>query len=304
MFTGLPGAVHDARVQRWSSVYLGQLTPPPGWCVIQDRGWGMSLLGCTHVPLQNPAQARYNRHLSTARHVAERAMWMKDRWLGIFLKAFEGKSTFVPVVVSTCAFLHNLCISSNGDMVEPDVEGVDHEGEDERHLYQPNDQLPCLLLALPALQTGSCPVCSWYCQPCRLAAAVSAPGTANSADWQLPCLLLVLPTLQTGNCPVCSWYCQPCRLAAALSAPGTANPADWQLPCLLLVLPTLQTGSCPVCSWYCQPCRLAAALSAPGTANPADWQLPCLLLVLPSLQTGFIAEEVMILKLTRNVLLK
>ncbi|XP_035238278.1 uncharacterized protein LOC118208092 [Anguilla anguilla] len=123
VFTGLPGAVHDAQVQRWSSVYTGQLTPPPGWCVIRDRGWGMSLLGCTHVPLQNPAQARYNRHLSTTRRVAERVMWMKDQWLGIFLKAFEGKSTFVPVVVSTCAFLHNLCISSNGDMVEPDVEG-------------------------------------------------------------------------------------------------------------------------------------------------------------------------------------
>lgn len=39
VFTGLLGSVHDARFLRWSSVYVQQLYPSPGWYIIGDRGY-------------------------------------------------------------------------------------------------------------------------------------------------------------------------------------------------------------------------------------------------------------------------
>ncbi|XP_074484272.1 uncharacterized protein LOC141763652 [Sebastes fasciatus] len=123
----LPGSVHDARVLRWSSIYVEQLYPSPGWCIIGDGGYPclaapISLMTPYREPVQGPVQGRYNRHHSKARCVVERAIgMMKTQWRSIFLKALEVKSTFVPEVVSTCAFLHNLSIR-NGDLVEPDVD--------------------------------------------------------------------------------------------------------------------------------------------------------------------------------------
>ncbi|XP_049338191.1 putative nuclease HARBI1 [Astyanax mexicanus] len=114
-------------------------------------------------PVQNPVQARYNRHLSKARSVVERSFgMMKTRWRSIFFKALEVKFTFAPVVVSCCAFLHNLCLS-NGDIVEsaegePEEEPGEAEAEEHTSAAQPGDGLRD-----------------------RLAAAVSAPGAAISA---------------------------------------------------------------------------------------------------------------------------
>ncbi|KAL7369609.1 hypothetical protein ABVT39_003300 [Epinephelus coioides] len=166
-FTGLPGAVHDARVLRWSSLYFQQLYPPPGWILTGDGGYPcltapISLMTPYREPVQNPVQDRYNRHHVKARCVVETAIGtMKTRWRSIFLKALEVRSTFVPVVVSTCAFLHNLCIT-NSDMVEPDVEEGGVHGDDYQE-NQPEDQRPGENLRN------------------RLAAEVSAPGAAIPA---------------------------------------------------------------------------------------------------------------------------
>uniref|UniRef100_A0A8C5CU04 DDE Tnp4 domain-containing protein n=1 Tax=Gadus morhua TaxID=8049 RepID=A0A8C5CU04_GADMO len=98
-FVGLPGSVHDARVLRWSSVYVQQLYPPPGWCIIGDGGYPclatpICLMTPFREPVQGPVQARYNKHLSKARCVVERAFgMMKTRWRSIFLKALEVKKT-------------------------------------------------------------------------------------------------------------------------------------------------------------------------------------------------------------------
>lgn len=95
LFSGLPGSVHDARVLRWSSIYTQQLYPPPGWYILGDGGYPclaapIVLLTPYREPLQNPVQARYNRHHSRARCVVERAIgMMKTRWRSIFLKALE-----------------------------------------------------------------------------------------------------------------------------------------------------------------------------------------------------------------------
>ncbi|XP_061582069.1 putative nuclease HARBI1 [Cololabis saira] len=163
IFTGLPGAVHDARVLRWSSLYYKRLYPPPGWILIGDGGYPcltapIALMTPYREPVQNPVQARYNRHHSKARCVVERAIgMMKNRWRSIFFKALEVKPTFVPLVVSSCAFLHNICIS-NGDMVEPDEDVPEDDGDD-----QPEDQRPGENLRN------------------RMAAEISAPGAAIPA---------------------------------------------------------------------------------------------------------------------------
>ncbi|XP_034541158.1 putative nuclease HARBI1 [Notolabrus celidotus] len=146
IFTGLPGSVHDARVLRWSSIYVEKLYPPRGWCILGDGGYPclaapISLLTPYREPVQNPVQARYNRHHSKARYVVERAIgMMKTRWRSIFLKALEVKATFVPAVVSTCAFLHNLSLS-NGDLVEPEMEepAIQAEVDDQPN---PEGQVP------------------------------------------------------------------------------------------------------------------------------------------------------------------
>ncbi|XP_060905102.1 putative nuclease HARBI1 [Labrus mixtus] len=105
-YTGLPGSVHDARVLRWSSLYVHQLYPPHGWCIVGDGGYPclaapISLMTPFREPVQNPVHARYNRHHAKARCVVERTIgMMKTRWRSIFPKALEIKPTFVPAVVS------------------------------------------------------------------------------------------------------------------------------------------------------------------------------------------------------------
>ncbi|XP_058605838.1 putative nuclease HARBI1 [Onychostoma macrolepis] len=97
VFAGFPGAVHDARVLRWSTIYVQQLYPPPGWCIIGDGGYPclsvpICLMTPFREPVQNAVQARYNRKLSKARFVVERAIgMMKTRWCSIFFKALELK---------------------------------------------------------------------------------------------------------------------------------------------------------------------------------------------------------------------
>ncbi|KAG9274541.1 putative nuclease HARBI1 [Astyanax mexicanus] len=135
VFSGVPGSVHDARVLKLSSVYVQQLYPPPGWCILGDGGYPcLSSPICLMTPFREPVQN----------------------------PALEVKFTFAPVVVSCCAFLHNLCLS-NGDIVEsaegePEEEPGEAEAEEHTSAAQPGDGLRD-----------------------RLAAAVSAPGAAISA---------------------------------------------------------------------------------------------------------------------------
>lgn len=92
------GAVHDARVLRWSTIYVQHLYPPPGWCIIGDGGYPwlsapICLMTPFREPVQNIVQARYNRKLSKARCIVERSIgMMKTRWRSIFLKAPEVKA--------------------------------------------------------------------------------------------------------------------------------------------------------------------------------------------------------------------
>ncbi|XP_049341063.1 putative nuclease HARBI1 [Astyanax mexicanus] len=108
------------------SVQLQAICDHQGKCILGDGGYPcistpIKLLTPYREPVQNPVQARFNRKLSRARCVIERAFGMlKTRWRSIFFKALEVSPVFAPEVVACCAVLHNLCIA-HGDIIEPDV---------------------------------------------------------------------------------------------------------------------------------------------------------------------------------------
>ncbi|KAK7909417.1 hypothetical protein WMY93_014101 [Mugilogobius chulae] len=98
VFIGYPGSVHDTRVLRNSPVFASAIYPPPGHFIVK----------CTNNSHYPP----------TARIVIERAFgMMKTRWRGIFFRALEVSTIFVPKVVAVCTILHNLAVT-NGDVLE------------------------------------------------------------------------------------------------------------------------------------------------------------------------------------------
>ena len=80
---------------------------------------------------------------------------MKTRWRSTLFKALEVMPTFAPLVITTCAFLHNVCLD-NGDMLEPDADVAQdildphapHDGlaQDERSESATRDRLAALLI--------------------------------------------------------------------------------------------------------------------------------------------------------------
>lgn len=135
VFVGYTGSVHDARVLKNSPVYTEALYPPAGRCILGDGGYPclsspICIMTPYREPVRDPVHANYNRKHSRARNVIERAFgMMKTRWRSVFFKALEVSPTFVPLVVTSCAILHNLCIA-NGDIVEPeDDEGLDGDAD-------------------------------------------------------------------------------------------------------------------------------------------------------------------------------
>ncbi|KAL2096454.1 hypothetical protein ACEWY4_008602 [Coilia grayii] len=76
-------------------------------------------------PVDDRVQRRFNYHHSKARSIVERAFGvMKTRWRATLFRALEVSPTFVPQVIATCAFLHNVCIE-NGDILEPDNDALE-----------------------------------------------------------------------------------------------------------------------------------------------------------------------------------
>ncbi|CAJ1060219.1 uncharacterized protein LOC125899660 [Xyrichtys novacula] len=70
------------------------------------------------LPLHVRVQEQFSRHHSRARSVVERAFGvMKTRWRAMFFKALEVSPAFASDIVACCAFLHNLCLTTN-DVIE------------------------------------------------------------------------------------------------------------------------------------------------------------------------------------------
>uniref|UniRef100_A0A672I755 Putative nuclease HARBI1 n=1 Tax=Salarias fasciatus TaxID=181472 RepID=A0A672I755_SALFA len=125
IFVAYPGSVHDTRVMKNSTFYRAQAYPPPGFILVGDGGYPCSETPITLItpykePVHERTERRFNFHHSKARSIIERAFgMMKTRWRSTLFKALEVKHTFAPLVVATCAFLHNICLD-DGDQLEPD----------------------------------------------------------------------------------------------------------------------------------------------------------------------------------------
>ncbi|KAM4712254.1 uncharacterized protein FYW61_021203 [Anableps anableps] len=134
IFVGYPGSVPDAGIMRNSSFYQARCYPPPGYILLGDESYPCldSPIGLTTPytePVEGPLQALFNCHHSRARSVAERAFGvMKTRWRSTLSNTLEVKPAFAPQVVSSCAFLHNVCLD-NGDVLEPDS-NITHDALD------------------------------------------------------------------------------------------------------------------------------------------------------------------------------
>ncbi|KAJ8359033.1 hypothetical protein SKAU_G00155580 [Synaphobranchus kaupii] len=124
IFVGYTGSVHDLCVLRNIPLYVEQLYPPEGHCILGDGGYPcLELPICiftpSREPVRSPVAANFNTHHSRARNVVERSFGMlKTRWRTIFLKALEVKPTFAPKDIACCAILHNICLT-NRDIMEP-----------------------------------------------------------------------------------------------------------------------------------------------------------------------------------------
>ncbi|XP_028332348.1 putative nuclease HARBI1 [Gouania willdenowi] len=123
VFVGYPGSVPDAAVLRNSPIYTQASYPPSGFCLLADSCYPcleqpITIITPYEPPLDGPNQERFNRHHSRARSVVPRAFRsMKARWKSTFIKALEVNPAFVPDIIACCAFLHNICITTN-DVIE------------------------------------------------------------------------------------------------------------------------------------------------------------------------------------------
>ncbi|KAL7376198.1 hypothetical protein ABVT39_003096 [Epinephelus coioides] len=127
IFVGYPGSVHDTRIMKNSSFYRARRYPPTGYILLGDGGYPcLDTPICLITPYKEPVnghmQGCFNYYHSKGRSIIERAFrMMKTRWRSTLFRAVEVKPTFAPLVVASCAFLHNVCLD-NGDMLEPDAD--------------------------------------------------------------------------------------------------------------------------------------------------------------------------------------
>lgn len=127
IFVGYPGSVHDTRVLKNSPFYLAGQYPPTGYFLLGDGGYPcldspIALITPYKEPVIGAVQGRFNFRHSRARSIVERSFGiMKTRWRSTLFKALEVRPAFAPLVIATCAFLHNVCLD-NGDLLEPDAD--------------------------------------------------------------------------------------------------------------------------------------------------------------------------------------
>lgn len=125
IFVGYPGSVHDTRIMKNSSFYRARQYPPTGYILLGDGGYPcLDTPVCLITPYKEPVngqiQGRFNYYHARARSIIERAFgMMKTRWRSTLFRALEVKPTFAPLVIASCAFLHNVCLD-NEDLLEPD----------------------------------------------------------------------------------------------------------------------------------------------------------------------------------------
>ena len=125
IYIGCPGSVHDARVLAHSSLYekaIGENLLPSSSRSIAGESVPLFILGDSAYPLMtwlmkpfphnsmlSDQQKIYNYRTSRARIVVENAYGrLKGRWRRL-MKKNEMDVRNIPVVISACCVLHNMC---------------------------------------------------------------------------------------------------------------------------------------------------------------------------------------------------
>ena len=141
VYTGWPGCVHDARVLRNSALYR---EAEAGNLILRDH----HIFGDSAYPLRNwlvtpfknfgnltPQQIRFNKRLSSARQIVERAFGhLKGRFRRLQDVPFHDSMEVCKMILSAC-ILHNLCII-NSDEVEDYINVRDEDPNDCQNIYQ------------------------------------------------------------------------------------------------------------------------------------------------------------------------
>ena len=143
IFTGWPGCVHDARVLRNSVLYT---EAEAGNLVLHDH----YILADSAYPLRNwlitpfknlghltPQQVGFNKRLSSARQVVERAFGhLKGRFRRLQDIPLHNSKEICQMILATC-ILHNLCII-NDDEVSDYIDNTEANPEDQQcdDIYQ------------------------------------------------------------------------------------------------------------------------------------------------------------------------
>ncbi|XP_065064659.1 uncharacterized protein LOC135690898 [Rhopilema esculentum] len=131
--SGFPGSIHDARVLRTSSIHhtaqRGAILNRP-LANIENQPVKPFIIGDGTYPLSSwllkpypdngaltRSQTKYNKTLSSARSVMERAFGiLKARWRCL-IKRLDNRTSNVVEVIITCCVLLNIC-EENGDEME------------------------------------------------------------------------------------------------------------------------------------------------------------------------------------------
>ncbi|KAK3736780.1 hypothetical protein QZH41_001694 [Actinostola sp. cb2023] len=137
---GYPGAMHDGRVLRRSTIFQRAearqiLTAPT--ININGRNIGPYLVGDSAYPIspwlikpypegtRDPDEKNFNKELSSARVKVECAFGLlKSRWR-VLMKRFDSEIEFAIKSTIACAVLHNICIRSGDDWDEEDPDDND-----------------------------------------------------------------------------------------------------------------------------------------------------------------------------------
>ena len=131
--TGFPGSIHDARVLRASSLYhtaeRGDILNRP-LAYVANQPVKPVIIGDGAYPLTSwllkpysdngtltRSEIKYNRTLSSARSVVERAFGILKACWRCLLKRLDNRTRNVVDIIITCCVLHNIC-EENGDEVE------------------------------------------------------------------------------------------------------------------------------------------------------------------------------------------
>ena len=144
---GYPGSIHDARVLRLSGLFdLGEneqiLTSPKK--IVSGTEIPPLIIGDSAYPLLKwlvkpypdrgnltPDEREFNKKLSAARSVVERAFGMlKGRWRLLLKKVEQQTRTLTKTVLAACV-LHNICVD-HGDLYDcSDSDSDDSDSEDD-----------------------------------------------------------------------------------------------------------------------------------------------------------------------------